>query len=92
MTPEQHSIRRARDFAAGKSNRSIVRSDVGVVLAALDQANARAEALQARVGRLEEALRRQGDNMAFALNNVEFYGWHEKFQHELAEDRQALEQ
>lgn len=47
---------------------------------------------QAEIERLREALNRQGDNMAFALNNVTMPSqWYEKLTTELAEDRAALE-
>ena len=51
---------------------------------------ARALAAEARVNVLEEALRRQTDNVAFVLNRVDLRGWTEKFTSELAEDRAAL--
>jgi hypothetical protein len=45
----------------------------------------------ARIAELEAALRRQGGNMAFALNNFEMpYQWYSKFARELEEARQAL--
>jgi hypothetical protein len=44
----------------------------------------------AEIERLRGALKRQADNMAFALNRVDLRGWTEKFSRELAEDRAAL--
>lgn len=60
---------------------------------ASDKVNLRSEnaMLRGKVEKLVEALRRQGDNMAFTLNNTSIYeGWHEKFTRELEEDRAAL--
>jgi hypothetical protein len=54
---------------------------------------ARAEAAEAKVAVLREALTRQGDNMAFVLNNFDVPSrWYEKLQDELLEDRQALQE
>jgi hypothetical protein len=55
--------------------------------------SARAEAAEARVARLREALTRQADNMDFVLNHFDVFGqWYIKFRTELEEDRTALEE
>lgn len=44
------------------------------------------------IAKLREALNRQGDNMAFVINNVSLPDqWRDKFMRELDEDRAALE-
>lgn len=47
--------------------------------------------LEQRVAKLEAALSRQADSMAFVLNNASLPDqWYEKFLNELALDRKAL--
>ena len=47
--------------------------------------------LEQRVAKLEAALSRQADNMAFVLNNASLPDqWYEKFLNELALDRVAI--
>lgn len=43
-----------------------------------------------RIEKLEAALSRQGDNMAFVLNNMDTKTWYYKFEKELEEDRSVL--
>jgi hypothetical protein len=52
---------------------------------------ASADAAEAKVARLEGALTRQGDNMAFVINHANLPDqWEDKFTLELAQDRAAL--
>lgn len=44
------------------------------------------------IARLREALERQCDNMAFAINHADLGSMHDKFQAELETDRAALAQ
>lgn len=47
--------------------------------------------LSSELDRLQEALKRQSDNMAFVINHISMpEHWYEKFQRELEEDRAAL--
>lgn len=58
---------------------------------AMDEAAAALTEAQATIARLEAALIRQGDNMAFVLNHMTMPdGYYGKFIRELEEDRAAL--
>ena len=65
--------------------------NLAAIVAAVNFCRTELPALIAERDALREALDRQGDNMAFLLNNVGVpQPWYDKFTAELAEDRAAL--
>ena len=96
LSENEHAvIRRCVDrqpklFMRGQHEGYYVHSDVSDLIGVIARLTTALSEASAREGVLEGALRRQADNMAFALNRVELRGWTDKFAAELAEDRTAL--